>query len=309
MAVGAVYLLLRDTSAISPYLPSADSTEHLQQNASEIDDRAVEDLLAELHRNGEGRGANQEEDQASTRKEVIHAPESRLDPEWATIAVTTFSPAERFANATQIVGARDIFRNRGMNPTDSYIPKLARDEITAYLDARRGPLRRLMLAVHDVARQELAVLIDRHLVRGLTYQSYLAALPDARRQEVMGAVAKEAAVLRAELEERGSLSQEQIQRNVDMIQVFSPAEALGFAPFVHRRDGDVYYGARLRDLPTTSSAAVAFKVALIETFLNLGHMMRSAGALDDARITAMLVDLEKRLDRKYPTADSKESAK
>jgi hypothetical protein len=223
------------------------------------------------------------------------------DSEWLMLPITTFSPVERFVDSMSQLACRDLFRNKFMNPTDCLIQKTARDRLSHYLDSRREQLGRLLKGIHDVARQELAVLAESGVLRGIKYADYVASLPDDEQRRLREQVERKATELRAELAARG-LSEDAIQRNIEMIHVVQPGKMFDFVPFAQRRTGDVYYACRLTDLPSACRAATAFKASAVETFWTLLETFEAAGALDAGQARRLLDRIEQRLDEKFPTA-------
>jgi hypothetical protein len=223
-----------------------------------------------------------------------------IDSEWHSIPITDFSPAERFSASIHSVSALELFRNRFLNPADIYIPRQARDQLTAYLKDRGTALNLLLASVNGIATQEMTLLVDQGALKGIEYKEYLARLSEKERQSVEAIMARERAELRAQLVQRG-LAEADIQRNLDAIEVVSPSKVFAFEPFAHQRRGSTYYACRLVDLPSACRAMDAFKVGVADTFWKVVTAFQEAGALDSPRVSALMSSLEEQLDQRYPT--------
>jgi hypothetical protein len=175
-----------------------------------------------------------------------HHDRTTTDPEWESLPRTQFDPAQQLANTPESIAARDLFRNRHLNPTDNYIPKQARDLFASWFESRRTGVATMRNRVHDTTTHEINALIDLGRARGMTAEDYYSRLSGP----------EQIALTSRKHEHKERLIQEgrseaEAEALVNRTFYVSTSKMFPFRHYATANRGSMFYAASLQELPST----------------------------------------------------------
>jgi len=217
--------------------------------------------------------------------------EIRPDEEWAALIRSSFE-LEETLRKPDLLTAKQLLRNRRLNPGDVVVPIGLRRGFDEWLSKHRSALVDLLAVTDKVAMQELNFMIDNRVARSRSYSEYVDSL-GAEQKKVVDDQREAHRVMM----QKAGLDAASIETALAKLRTFDE-KVIGGAFCYAVRDGDdaVYLGD-LKAMPQARQSANAYSSSCMAFYWQMLGFFRVNAQLPETEQTLLMSAIEKGLTR------------